>query len=341
MSQSQLMLPVFIGGTGRSGTSLMGDLIGSHPSFHLPGHENKLIVERAGLRDLVNDLSGIHDIMRSHFAILHFYARAQKFRSLAFREAALNDQVRNRMSVYGASFQEAFEYVQRQNPQANGSIHAIAQGFGVANYDKCVNELVKKLALHIDHNGIVSADGFLKPFFVTRQFDRKELIDMARGFLCDLYGGKSRLRWVDDTPLNAIAVDFLTELFPEMRFVNMIRSPADTISSYVKQVWFPSDIKLAEQYICSNLLATEKLMGSLPAQLTLTVRMEDLVGQPGKTLATISEFLNVPNEFNVQLVKSDAAHIGRSESDPEIQAVISEDLKAWMARHDYADSLDI
>ncbi|KJE34926.1 hypothetical protein UF64_09405 [Thalassospira sp. HJ] len=335
MSQNQLTSPVFVGGTGRSGTSLMGDLIGSHPAFHLPGHENKLIVERAGLRDLIRDLSGIHDIMRSHFAILHFYVRAQKFRNFAFREPVLNDHVRSRMNNYGASFQEAFEYVQRQNPQANGSIHALAQGFGVANYDKCVNDLVKKLAVHIDQNGIVSADGLLKPFFVTRQFDREELLDIARGFLCDLYGGKSQLRWVDDTPLNAIAVDFLAELFPDMRFVNMIRSPADTISSYVKQVWFPSDVKLAEQYICSNLLAAEKLMAGLPEHLTLTVRMEDLVEQPDKTLVKLAEFLNVPNEFNQQLVKSDAAHIGRSESDPEIQDALTEDLKAWMGRHDY------
>jgi hypothetical protein len=313
----------------------MGDLVGSHPLFHLPGHENKLIVERAGLRDLIRDLSGIHDIMRSHFAILHFYARAQKFRDLAFRQAALNDEIRSRMSGYGASFQEAFEYVQRQNPQANGSIHAIARGFGVANYDKCVNELVKKLALHIDHNGIVSADGLLKPFFVTRKFGRKELLDIARSFLCDLYGGKSQLRWVDDTPLNAIAVDFLAELFPDMRFINMVRSPADTISSYVKQVWFPSDVKLAEQYICSNLLAAEKLMATLPAHMTLTVRMEDLVEQPEKTLETLAKFLDVSNEFNPQLVKRDAAHIGRSESDPEVQTAISAELKAWMARHDY------
>ncbi|OAZ08144.1 hypothetical protein TH4_19055 [Thalassospira tepidiphila MCCC 1A03514] len=336
MSQSQLTLPVFVGGSGRSGTSLMGDLVGSHPAFNLPVHENKLIVERAGLRDLIRDLSGIPDLMRRHFAILHFYARAQKLRNLAFRDVALNQQVQNRMNEHGASFHQAFEYVQRQNPQASGSVHAIAQGFGINNYDKCVNELVKKLAVHIDQNGIVDTDGLLKPFFVTKQFERAELLDIARGFLCDLYGTISQLRWVDDTPSNSLAVDFLAELFPEMRFVNMIRSPADTISSYVKQVWFPNDVKLAEQYICSNLLAAEKLMEALPEHLTLTVRMEDLVEQPEKTLETLAEFLNVSNEFNSQLVKSDAAHIGRSESDRDIQAAISEDLKAWMARHDYA-----
>lgn len=335
MNQSPLTSPVFVGGTGRSGTSLMGDLVGSHPAFHLPVHENKLIVERAGLRDLIRDLSGIPDLMRRHFAILHFYARAQKLRNLAFRDAALNQQVKDQMNTHGASFHQAFEYVQRQNPQANGSIHAIAQGFGIASYDKSVNALVKKLAVHIDQNGIVDTDGLLRPFFITQQFDRLELLDIARDFLCDLYGAKSQLRWVDDTPSNSLAVDFLAELFPDMRFVNMIRSPADTISSYVKQVWFPSDVKLAEQYICSNLLAAEKLIANLPQHLTLTVRMEDLVEQPGKTLETLAEFLNVSNEFNLQLVKSDAAHIGRSGSDPEIRAALSTDLKEWMARHNY------
>lgn len=336
MSQSKLTSPVFVGGTGRSGTSLMGDLVGSHPLFHLPGHENKLIVERAGLRDLIRDLSGIPDLMRCHFAILHFYVRAQKMRNFAFREAALNQQVQSHVNARGSSFEQAFEYVQRQNPQANGSIHAIGQGFGVAHYEKCVNELVKKLAVHIDQNGIIDTDGLLKPFFVTRKFDRAELLDIARDFLCDLYGAKSQLRWVDDTPSNSLAVDFLAELFPDMRFINMVRSPADTISSYVKQVWFPSDVKLAEQYICSNLLAAEKLMATLPANMTITVRMEDLVEQPEKTLETLAKFLDVSSEFNPQLVKRDAANIGRSESDQEIQTAISAELKAWMARYDYA-----
>ncbi|MCC9625979.1 sulfotransferase [Thalassospira sp. MA62] len=336
MAQDLTRLPVFVGGTGRSGTSLMGDLIGSHRDFHLPVHENKLIVERAGLRDVIRDLSGIPDLMRRHFAILHFYARAQKMRAFGFQDPALNKQVQSRMNAYRENFQQAIEHIQRQNPQANGSIHAIGAGFGLPHYDKCVNDFVRILASHIDQNGIYTVDGLLRPFFVTQQFERNELLELSRDFLSELYRGKSSLRWVDDTPANALAVDFLAELFPGMRFINMVRDPSDTISSYVKQVWFPSDIKMAEEYICSNLLATEALMANIPSQLTLTVRMEDLVADPKRTFEKLADFLNVPNEFNARLIKQGAANIGRSQTDPEIKAALSDEIRAWMMRHDYA-----
>ena len=74
----QLDRPVFIGGTGRSGTSILAKLLRTHPDFCLPGHENKLIVEHGGLRDIVEYLSGRYDITRFHFIIRDFLARARR-----------------------------------------------------------------------------------------------------------------------------------------------------------------------------------------------------------------------------------------------------------------------
>jgi len=53
--------PIFIGGTGRSGTSIMGKFLNSHCSLVRPVSENKLIVEEGGIRSLVDNLSRDYD----------------------------------------------------------------------------------------------------------------------------------------------------------------------------------------------------------------------------------------------------------------------------------------
>jgi hypothetical protein len=47
------MLPVLIGGTGRSGTTIMGRLIGAHPDIYLLTPELKFLSARGSLSDLV------------------------------------------------------------------------------------------------------------------------------------------------------------------------------------------------------------------------------------------------------------------------------------------------
>lgn len=46
--------PVFVGGTGRSGTTILARLLGSHPNFHLIPIEVRFLVDPGGLCDLVN-----------------------------------------------------------------------------------------------------------------------------------------------------------------------------------------------------------------------------------------------------------------------------------------------
>ena len=144
----ELDRPVFIGGTGRSGTSIMAKLLHSHPEFCLPGHENKLIVERAGLKDLVQQLGGRYDLVRNHTAIHEFVNRALRVRRFGFRDIELNVKVGQLGALQNLTFPEAFEIVQRENPQARGSIHAVGQYFGLAHYDACCTDFVNRLRIN-------------------------------------------------------------------------------------------------------------------------------------------------------------------------------------------------
>jgi hypothetical protein len=59
--------PVFVGGTGRSGTTITGRLLGAHPSYHVIATEVRFLTEPGGMCDLVNgrtDLATFDDRMR-------------------------------------------------------------------------------------------------------------------------------------------------------------------------------------------------------------------------------------------------------------------------------------
>ncbi|MEU1842368.1 sulfotransferase [Micromonospora sediminicola] len=53
--------PVFVAGTGRSGTSRIADIIGEHPLIHRIPMETRFLVDPGGLRDLTDALTDRYD----------------------------------------------------------------------------------------------------------------------------------------------------------------------------------------------------------------------------------------------------------------------------------------
>src|SRR5947207_2280859 len=49
--------PIFVAGTGRSGTSQLADILGQHPQIHRIPIETRFIVDPGGLRDLADALT--------------------------------------------------------------------------------------------------------------------------------------------------------------------------------------------------------------------------------------------------------------------------------------------
>lgn len=338
----QLDRPVFIGGTGRSGTSIMAELLNSHAGLCLPSHENKLIVEHGGLRDIVECLSDRYDIARFHFILQDFLSRAQRMQQFGFPVAELNHRLSQLRKERKLSFQQAFEIVQRENPAIPGSIHAIGIRFGTEHYIACVKAFLLRLAAHVAPDGIVSPDGLLKPFFVAKTFTRDAILAECRRFLNELYArpvdvaGASR--WVDDTPLNFLYFDFLHELYPKMKFIHMIRDPRDVASSFTSQTWFPSDQPLAISVCAAMIRSYRALKGRIPADSLLEVRLEDLVAKTDETVARVAEFLEVENRFDTAMVSADEANIGRSRDfDVALTEAANRELGDWMRLQGYLE----
>jgi hypothetical protein len=120
-----------------------------------------------------------------------------------------------------------------------------------------------------------------------------------------------------------------------MKFINMIRNPDDTFSSYVNQVWFPSSIPVAAKVVSAKLNKTDNLLKRIPPDSTMTVRLEDLVTNAEETLTKVSKFLGIDNYFNLSLLGSETANIGRAEENSDIKNIVNQLLGDWKERHGY------
>src|ERR1051325_8637667 len=61
--------PVFVAGTGRSGTSQLADILGEHPLIHRIPMETRFLVDPGGLRDLADALTTRYDTFVAEDAV--------------------------------------------------------------------------------------------------------------------------------------------------------------------------------------------------------------------------------------------------------------------------------
>jgi hypothetical protein len=114
--------------------------------------------------------------------------------------------------------------------------------------------------------------------------------------------------WGDNEPSHVFNIAYLKQLFPNSRFILMIRDPRDVYASF-KTAWpgvrtAESIAMLWERCLLDGLLAASRLGSGVVHQ----VRYEDLVANPEERLKGICKFLNVEyTDAVMNFHESDAA----------------------------------
>jgi hypothetical protein len=109
-------------------------------------------------------------------------------------------------------------------------------------------------------------------------------------------GKPSALVWVDHTPTNFRRTRTLLRMFPEARFIHLIRDGRAVAASLLPLDWGPNNVLHAAEFWmarCAPGLAAELDLG---ASRVLRVRYEDTVAQPEATLRRIATFAGLEYE---------------------------------------------
>ncbi len=335
--------PIFIGGTGRSGTSIMADFIDSHKTCTLPAHENKLILEPRGLRSVVNNLSGQFDHLENHHTIANFVYFSNLLRKSGFRNPGLRTLQRILNSVSKATRGKGVSprALLEINPKFEFSLHAIGQAIGLEHYDDCINQFLNDIIRDVDPEGILVTEGLIRPLYIAATRDRDELIEFSRRFLDNLYSKpldqNGASVWCDDTPRNVLHSSFLLELFPNAAIVHMVRHPMDVFASYIEQTWTPNDYQRALSRLeatYSALILTEK---NLEADKILIIRLEDACNSFDEMRMKLSDFCQISQSGFDGSVHFKRNKIGtwREKLPQEVQAAARDRLSFAIERYGY------
>ncbi len=237
------VIPVFVGGTGRSGTTVMGDLLGNHPDVRTSTPiEIKFLANRSGLLDVVFGRDGSAEKKES-VSILHF----RTYRKRSQRE-------KEKLAAILAEFEDFVwnKWWDIDAPPPHG--RGLKSGISKSHLEKLMSSLRRDLKI----NRIWAARRFMKRF-IARQDD----------------AGAERY-WVETTPMNIPTADKLLKLFPNALFITMVRDPRDVIASLLTKNWGPTTPMEGLTWIEKRLTDGQYALKNVPAQQKITIALEDL-----------------------------------------------------------------
>ncbi|MFV2019067.1 sulfotransferase family protein [Micromonospora sp. LOL_023] len=138
----------------------------------------------------------------------------------------------------------------------------------------------------------------LSRFGFPREDWLRRIADFFGGVHADYAQGRGKARWADKTPLYAISLDFVTEVFPDAQIVHVIRDGRDVVVSHRKRFGYWSAVKCVVKW--PRYIRTARAVGAtLPADRYHELRYEDAVHEPEKSMRALFEFLGEPWEEGV------------------------------------------
>jgi len=157
-----------------------------------------------------------------------------------------------------------------------------------------------------------------KIHFSSRK-SRRELANILGGFWRNVirstcaYQGKGI--FVEDNTWSILWFDKILDLLPEARLVHVVRDPRDIVASYTKMRWAPDNPLQAARWYKGVITEWFSVKDRLDSNQYIEIRLEDLVEQPVEILKRVCAFWEVP--WNDCLLDSDLSksHSGRWKTD--------------------------
>ncbi len=330
---------LFIGGTGRSGTTILYRAIGCHADIYALPREMRFLTDHHGLMNLVDALSTRYNHVQAREALFHF------------------EQL---MRVELAS-PDGSAYPGYDLPRWLGSRH----------YYECLDAFIGQLVefefegLRVPLRREPSGDWYapaggwrgllglrgeirqanlpLQPVPVPRYFPRRgEILSLAAGFVDSLFLLKTRQAgkrtWCEKSPANLQNLDFLRELFPDSFFIHMVRDPRAVVASMRRVHWAPVQIDQICAFLKRMYLRWEAVRAGLDLDESsyLEIRLEDFAADPRPWLARIARRCGLADSFtDLPEISADRVQRWRSELSRAEVSLIEAHLGEYIAAYGY------
>ena len=257
------MRPVFVGGTGRSGTTVMGDLLGSHEEIRTSVPiEIKFLANKSGLLHLVfgRDKSDQKD----RISLFNLTGRIRQRRRAKQALVKIEAEFLNRI------WNDWWD-IDAPPPHGRGLQSGISK--------QRLQELLDRLIRDLRFNRVWAGRRFMRDFISSQE------------------NHSNQKYWVETTPLNVAQARRIKKLFPGALFINMVRDPRDVIASLLTKNWGPTTPLEGLEWIEKRLIDGHNALRAMPAKQQITIALEDLaIHKREETYQSILIFLGLPDD---------------------------------------------
>ena len=290
MKTTHRVRPVFVGGSGRSGTTITGQLLGSHAHvWSTFPREVRFITDPGGLLDLV--LGGRTRIQHLEESLPPGGLGKSIRRTLASLVGSRKKREENDLEGFLRGMRGRWWL--RTGP--TGTLRGLHRGF--------------------------ARDSFLEHVAAFEVAYPRGAREAAAELVDGLLGGKAAAEgataFVDTTPPNAENAHRIIALFPDAKVLHLVRDGRDTAASVVRKKWGPDRHLKALQWWYERTLRAHQSLARCPAESVLEVNMDALVlHDRDRLLERLFAFLGYEPDENVrrffsERVSADKAHQGR------------------------------
>ena len=294
------MIPIFIGGTGRSGTTILKKVLASNSHVVAMPFELRMVVDPGGALDLVHFLSNRWSPYNADIAIHQFKRIAQEcaFTSLPWRVVARS------LAAIGIS---PWRYSQV----------GIATVVGNKYYRERVGFLLDEVVHDITAGNWTGSFPFQvrSKIYEAGPFEKAVIAVIVARFVHDLYcaipNASVSTHWVEDTPYNLIHAVELCDLFPDMRLIHIYRDPRDVLASYRTKIWGGDDVVVIARRLAGILERWFIIREHLPKECFMELALEQLAEGPKEHLARICEFAGIQCEPAMMDIPLNQVNAGR------------------------------
>ena len=258
--------PIFVGGTGRSGTTVAGRLLNVHPQLTLTRpRELRFIASALGAAEA--------------------YWTVTEGRIPRIKRTPPRNPLKR-------AYRVAFPYPQKPSRVAP---ELVVQSLWTHWFERDKpSGAVNGLSLALSRDSLeVAAAAYLADFGADPYVATRRLVATVIAPQMDQRGD---LRWVDTTPANARAADRMIALFPDAKIVHMMRDGRDVAASFAGKKFGPNNVMVGLEAWRMRMLDAHRAELAVPAGTVIRIDLQRLVVTHRKaTLARLLSGIDVPS----------------------------------------------
>lgn len=339
-------LPIcLIGGTGRSGTTVLRQMFARHRRVATLPTEMRLLTDPDGIIDFYDSMAAGWSPWSFDLKVrrLERFLRALDapglVRVISYIQAAVPRHLsgNGRRDSHGA-VQGYHDRRTRARAMVGGSpllrmrpqYWSINLRMACPSYSRLVDTLVDQL-VELRFSGRWTGTPLYQSSSIL--FGGPDVAQALASFcrslvqcICERRGAS---HIVEDTPFNLLSFDRINRLLPESRLVHIHREPRDVVASYLGKRWSPSDPVAAARFYVAIMRQWEKIRQSLPDDSYLEITLDDLVGDPEVVARQICAFWDLPWDEAVMEIDLSRSNAGRWKKDipvdiqPTVEAIVA------------------